>query len=117
MKKLLVFMVVGFGGAMLVKGGHVTISPSNQIMIAGFPVPLPESVQNSPVVSVIAAMVRLPSASLTTVADTRAEAAQPTRPPAPSVTSAATTYNPNTPNAGQANSLEQLSTVARTIRP
>src|SRR5258708_11551213 len=53
MKKMLFLMVVGFGGAMLVKGGHVTITPDNQVRVAGYNVPLPAAVQNSPVMGMI----------------------------------------------------------------
>ena len=53
MKKMLFLMVVGFGGAMLVKGGHVTITPENQLRVAGYNVPLPVAVQNSPVMGII----------------------------------------------------------------
>src|ERR1700675_4463249 len=53
MKKMLFLMVVGFGGAMLVKGGHVTITPENQLRVAGYNVPLPAAVQNSPVMGMI----------------------------------------------------------------
>ena len=58
MKKLLFLMVVGFGGTMLVKGGHVVITPNNQVLVAGYQVPLPDAVQSSPVMGAVASMLR-----------------------------------------------------------
>ena len=58
MKKLLFLMVVGFGGTMLVKGNYVTISPDNQVRVAGWAVPLPASVQSSPVLGMVSTMLQ-----------------------------------------------------------
>jgi hypothetical protein len=116
MKKLLFLTVIGFGGAMLVKGGHVVITPNNQVTVAGYQVPLPDSVQNSPVMGIVASMVRMQVAPQATAADQRVGPAPPARPALPNVTSAAATYNANAPSAGPANGSDQLSAVAKALR-
>ena len=90
MKKLLLVMLVGFGAAMLVKHGQVTLSPDNQLRVVGFAVPLPEAVQRSPILGLIAGM--LPTTS--TVA--AATPGTPGRPAMPIVTSASNTFDANT---------------------
>jgi hypothetical protein len=115
MKKLLFLMVVGFGGAMVVKGGYVTINPDNQIVVAGHQVPLPESVQNSPFLGVVMSMAHLPATPQPAAADARAGAVQPSRPALPSVTSVTATYNANAPRSGPANGSDQLSAAAKAI--
>jgi len=116
MKKLLFLMVIGFGGAMLVKGGHVVITPGNQVIVAGYQVPLPDSVQNSPAMGIAASMLRTHVAPQAAAADPRAGAVQPGRPALPNVTSAAATYNANAPGAGPASNSDQLTTMAKALR-
>jgi hypothetical protein len=100
MKKILFLMVVGFGGAMLVKGGHVVVTPDNQVRVAGYNVPLPPAVQNSPVFGMITTlfMGQLGPTAQTTGAPGRPGA--PGFPAMPNVTSTAGTYNANAPAAG-----------------
>ena len=116
MKKLLFLMVIGFGGAMLVKGGHVAITPNNQVVVAGYQVPLPESIQNSPVMGMVASALRAQIASQPAAADARTGLVQPARPGLPNVTSAAATYNANAPGGGPANASDQLSAVGKALR-
>ncbi len=92
MKKLLFIMVVGFGAAMLVKNGKVTVTPDNQIQVIGFAVPIPNAVQQSPIMGMVTSMLP-PSAP--------AGAGAQARPTMPVVTSAYGTFNANAP--GRAN--------------
>jgi hypothetical protein len=58
MKKILFLMVIGFGGSMLFKNGYVTISPDNQVKVAGWAVPLPAAVQSSPVMGMVTTLLQ-----------------------------------------------------------
>ncbi len=119
MKKMLFFMVVGFGGAMLVKGGHVVITPDNQVRVAGYTVPLPPAVQNSPVMGMVTTlfMGQLGGPVQATAA---AAPGRPGYPALPNVTSTVGTYNPNAPRAAAAGpaggASDQLSAVAKALR-
>ena len=119
MKKMLFFMVVGFGGAMLVKGGHVVITPDNQVRIAGYTVPLPAAVQNSPIMGMVNTMFmgQLGGPAQATAA---AAPGRPGFPAMPNVTSTAGTYNVNAPRAAAVSPVtgagDQLSSVAKALR-
>jgi hypothetical protein len=120
MKKLLFLMVVGFGGTMLLKNGYVTMSPDNQIRVAGWAVPIPASVQASPVMGMVSTLLQgnLGPAA-TTTAQARPGAQVP--PPMPTVTSTLSTYNGNAPNgnaprAGQTQGADQYNAVAKALR-
>jgi hypothetical protein len=121
MKKLLFLMVVGFGGTMLVKGGHVTITPDNQVRVAGYPLPLPDAVQNSPILGMIGGMMRLQAPVQAGVADPRYAVAQPARPPVPTISSVNGTYNANAPSApapgvGPAGIADTFNSVAKALK-
>lgn len=89
MKKLLFVLVVGFGAAMMVKHGQVAVTPDKQVMIAGFHVPLPEAVQNSPVFGMVTDT--LPQAS----SRAGVAPATPARPVLPIVSSANGSFDAN----------------------
>ena len=111
MKKLLFLMVVGFGGTMLVKGNYVTISPENQVRVAGWAVPLPASVQTSPIMGMVSTMLQGNLAPQPASA-----AARPGVPAMPNVTSAVSTYNANAPRGGQPQSSDQFNAVNKALR-
>jgi hypothetical protein len=112
MKKLLFLMVAGIGGTMLIRGGHITITPDNQIRVAGYTVPIPDSVQKSPVMGMVTTMMmgqlQIPAQST----------GAPQRPALPSVTSAAGTYNPNVrpSSAASAPGSDGLNAAAKALR-
>jgi len=116
MKKLLFVMVLGFGAAMFVKNGHVTITQDKQIRVAGYSVPLPDAVQNSPLMGFVTTM--LPEASPTAGGSPGA----PLRPMLPIVTSGTSTYNANASGSanmssrGQATGAEGLNAAAKALR-
>jgi hypothetical protein len=116
MKKLLFLMVVGFGGTMLLKGGHVTITPDNQVRVAGYTVPLPEAVQNSPVMGMITTVLmgQLQTAPQTAGATSRPGTPMP--PALPNVTSAVSTYNANAASARPTQGAEQFGAAAKALR-
>jgi hypothetical protein len=89
MKKLLFVMFVGFGVAMFVKSGNVTVTPDRQIQVAGYQVPLPGAVQNSLLLAMV--LDRLPEAPRPA-----GSPAAPVRPAMPIVSSAYGSFNPNT---------------------
>jgi hypothetical protein len=116
MKKLLFLLVVGFGGSMLIKGNYVTISPTdNQVRVAGWVVPLPASVQSSPVMAMVSTMLQgnlgPPAASAP-----QARPGAPVQPALPSVTSALGTYNTNAPRAAQTPGSDQFNATAKALR-
>lgn len=115
MKKLLFLMVVGFGGTMLLKGGYVTITPDNQVRVAGWAVPLPPSVQASPVMAMVGTLFQGNLGPQMTNAPT-ARPGAPVPPPLPTVTSAVSTYNANPPRASQAQGTDQFNAVAKALR-
>jgi hypothetical protein len=89
MKKLLFVLLVGFGAAMMVKNGQVTVTPDRQVMVAGYHVPLPEAVQNSPVFGMVTE--QLPQASSRAAGSPVA----PARPALPIVSSASGSFDAN----------------------
>ena len=115
MKKLLFVMVVGFGAAMLVKNGKVTVTPDNQIQVVGFAVPLPNAVQQSPIMGMVTSM--LPAS-----APVGAGAGVQPRPMMPVVTSAYGTFNANAsgranaPTGGMATGADGLGAAAKALR-
>jgi hypothetical protein len=115
MKKLLFVMVVGFGAAMLVKNGQVTITPDKQIQVAGYNVPLPDAVQNSPVLGMV--LGQLPAASRA-----GGSPAAPARPVLPIVNSATGSFNANaSPSAsaargGPTTGADGFSAAAKSLR-
>jgi hypothetical protein len=115
MKKLLFVMVVGFGAAMLVKNGQVTVSRDNQIVVAGFAVPIPDAVQQSPIMGILASM--LPHS-----ATASAGPGVPQRPIMPAVSSASGTFDANTsgranaPAGGMATGADGFSAAAKALR-
>jgi hypothetical protein len=115
MKKLLFMAVLGIGGTMFVKQ-EVSISPDSQVRVAGWTVPLPPSVQNSPVMGMVTMMARLQTTPPASPPDPRSGAAQHTRPAVPNVTSVAGTYNANAPSAGQSPGGDQFGAVAKALR-
>jgi hypothetical protein len=116
MKKLLFVIVVGFGAAMLVKNGKVTVTPDNQVQVIGFAVPLPNAVQQSPIMGMVTSM-------LPTSAPAGAGAGVPPRPMMPVVTSASGTFDANAPGranaqqpGGMATSAAGFSAAAKALR-
>jgi hypothetical protein len=114
MKKLLFLMVVGFGGTMLFKNGYVSITPDHQVRVAGWAVPLPPSVQASPVMGMVTTLLQgnLEPAAM----NGQARPGTPVQPPLPTVTSAVSTYNGNAPRAGQAQGADQYNSIAKALR-
>src|SRR5258708_10790783 len=116
MKKLLFVMVVGFGAAMLVKNGQVTITPDKQIQIVGYNVPLPDAVQNSRVLGMV--LGQLPEAS----SKPGGSPAAPVRPVLPIVNSANGSFNANTSGSasasrsGPATGADGFSAAAKALR-
>jgi hypothetical protein len=94
---LLFIMVVGFGGTMLVKGNHVTISPENEVRVAGWTVPLPASVKASPILGMVGTMLQGGNLA----AQPASAAVRPGPPALPNVTSTVSTYNANAPRPAQ----------------
>ncbi len=116
MKKLLFIMVVGFGGAMLIKGGHVTVTPDNQVRVVGYSVPLPAAVQNSPVFGIVVAGLIGQSSGNSQAAAAPSRPGAPKPPAVPAVTSTAGTDNANSPRAAQGAQSDQFNAAARAIR-
>jgi hypothetical protein len=116
MKKLLFVAAIGFGAAMLVKTGQVSVTQDKQIQVAGYNVPLPDAVQNSPLMGIV--LAQLPEAASRAGAS---PAAAP-RPLLPIVNSANGTFNANTPASasasysGPAAGADGLSTAAKALR-
>jgi hypothetical protein len=113
---MLFFIVVVLGGGAFLKN-NLTITPDNQVHIAGWAVPIPASVQSNPITAMVIMMVRMQSGPQLAPADPRyATAAQPGRPAVPTVTSANGSYNANAPSVGAGNPSDQLNAVARALR-
>jgi hypothetical protein len=116
MKKLLFVMVVGFGAAMFVKSGQVTVTADKQIQVAGYRVPLPEAVQNSPVLGMVIDQLPLSSSRA------GASPGAPARPLLPVVSSASGSFNPNTlggasaPRGGPATGADGFSAATKALR-
>jgi hypothetical protein len=109
MKKLLFLMVVGFGGTMLLKGNYVTITP-DQVRVAGLALPIPASIQASPIMGMVTTLFQGNLGPTTTSARPR-----PGMSALPNVTSAVGTYNANAPNTGQTQGGDQFNSVARAL--
>jgi len=116
MKKLLFLMVTGFGAIMFVKGGHITLTPERQLIVAGMNVPLPEVVQNSPIMTLVTTMMTGQLQGLPHPAAAAPKPGAPVPPALPSVTSSVNTYNPNAPAAGHANGADPLNAAATALR-
>jgi hypothetical protein len=121
MKKLLILMLAGLGGTMLIKNGHVTITPENNVRVVGYTVRLPDAVKNSPLMGLVMTglMNQAPPPPQTAVLASRPAAA--VRPMLPSVTSAANTYSANAPTAHAPNATptmaaDQFNAVAKVLR-
>ena len=99
MKKLLFMAALVIGGSFILRGGYVTVAPDHQVRVAGWTVPLPASVQSSPIMGAVALLINQ-AAPPANVGDQRS-AAQNIRPPVPNVTSATSTYSANAPANGQ----------------
>jgi hypothetical protein len=116
MKKLLFILVLGFGGAMLFKSGQVTATTDRHIQVAGYQVPLPEAVQNSPVYGMV--IEQLPQAASKVAASPGA----PVRPLMPIVSSANGSFNANTSGSasaargGPATGADGFSAAAKALR-
>jgi hypothetical protein len=92
MKKLLFLMVAGFGVAMLIEAGHVTILPDHA-HVAGYAVPLPADVQNSPVMGMVTTVLKGPPDAVPQ------QGGRPgARPVLPVVASTVSTYSANRPD-------------------
>jgi hypothetical protein len=115
MKKLLFMAALVIGGSMVLRGGYVKITPDNQVRVVGWAVPLPQSVQHSPIMPMIAMFVNSQATSQANAADQRSSA-QYVRPPVPNVTSVTTTYSANAPASGQAPGADQFGATTRAIR-
>jgi hypothetical protein len=89
MKKMLLILVLGFGGAMLFKSGQVTATSDKQIQVAGYRVPMPEAVQNSAVFGMV--IGQLPEAA----SKAAGSHGVPVRPAMPIVSSANGSFNAN----------------------
>jgi len=113
MKKLLFLMVVGFGATMAVKGHYVTVTQDNQVRVAGWTVPLPSSIQSSPIMGMLGMLVNMQASPQAGSTDTRYGAA---RPGLPNVTSGTSTYNANAPVTGPAQGSDALAAVAKALR-
>jgi hypothetical protein len=116
MKKLLFILVLGFGGAMLFKSGQVTATPDRHIQVAGYQVPLPEAVQNSPVYGMV--IEQLPQ----TASKVAASPGAPARPLMPIVSSANGSFDANTSGrasaarGGPATGADGFSAAAKALR-
>ena len=123
MKKILFMMVVIGGGAMLIKGCHVSVTPENQVRVMGWALPIPESIQSSPTMAIAATLLRAQLPAEANGADSRPVAANATamRPGVPNITSTNGTYNANAaaparPVGGIADGASQLNAVAKALR-
>ena len=121
MKKLFLMMLVGIGGTMLIKNGQVTMTPENDVRVAGYTVPLPDAVQNSPLMGLVMTGLTNQTPRQSQTAALAGRPAVPARPLLPSVTSANTTYNANAPaghapNTGPTVTADQFNAVAKALR-
>jgi hypothetical protein len=114
MKKLLFMAALVIGGSFVLRGGYLTVAPDHQVRVAGWTVPLPASVQSSPIMAAVALFIN--QAAPPANAGDQRSAAQYARPPVPSVASATTTYSANAPASGQAPGADQFGAATRAIR-
>jgi len=115
MKKLLFMAALVIGGSMVLKGGYVKVTPDNQVRVAGWTVPLPASVQSSPIMGAVAMMINAQAAPQANASDQRSAAAQYVRPSVPNVTSGTTTYSANAPANGQQGA-DQFGAATKALR-
>src|SRR5258708_4862706 len=116
MKKLLFIMVVGFGAALMVKNGQVTVSADKQIVIAGFPLPLPEAVQNSPVFGMVTGQLPQSSSKAGAAAGTQARPALPIVSSASGSSDANSSGGASASRAGPATGADGFSAAAKALR-
>src|SRR6185312_11058183 len=98
MKKMLFMAVLVIGGGAFMKN-NLHVSPDGQVRLAGWLVPIPPSVQNSPVMGMITMMAQMQAAphggpqgaAPQAAIDPRTGAPQAVRPAVPNVTSGTTT--------------------------
>jgi hypothetical protein len=115
MKKLLFMAVVGIGGFMFLKG-NVSVTPDNQVRVAGWAVPVPPDVQNSPLMAVVAMAIRLHTTPPPDARYGAAQPGQPALPPLPTVTSATATYGANVPSTGPVPGADLFGSTAKALR-
>jgi hypothetical protein len=115
MKKLLFMAAIVIGGSMVVRGGYVKVTPDNQVRVAGWTVPLPASVQSSPIMGMVALLINQ-AAPQANAGDQRSAAAQYVRPPLPNVTSATSAYSANAPGNGQMQGGDQFGAASKALR-
>ena len=113
MKKLLVVILVLFGGAMFVKN-YVSITRDNQIQVASWTFPIPAAIQNSPVMGYVNTMV-LGRLGTSPVASANARPGVPAPPPLPIVTSGTSTFDANRSSAGSPQGAPQFDSTARAL--
>jgi hypothetical protein len=121
MKKLLVMMLAGIGGTMLIKNGHVTITPENNVRVVGYTVRLPDAVKNSPLMGLVMTGLMNQAGPQPLTGALAGRSAAAVRPMLPSVTSTANTYSANAPsghapNAAPTMALDQFNAVAKVLR-
>ena len=114
MKKLLFFAVLGFG--IIALKDKVSVTPDNQVRVAGWTVPMPASVQNSPVMGMVSMMIRMQTAPQANAGGTRHGAGQPGWPAVPNVTSATNTLNGNASSTAPLQAADQFSAVSKALR-
>jgi hypothetical protein len=134
MKKLLVLLLVGFGVSVIIKGNHLTVTPDGQVHLAGWAVPLPESVRSSPVMGMVSMLTQgnlqvpmgvappAPVGAPTQMAGTPVRPAVAAPPPMPVINSVNGTFNANAPvgnaaGAAPARGNDQFNAAARAFRP
>jgi hypothetical protein len=115
MKKLLFMAALVIGGSYVLRGGYVKVAPDNQVRVAGWTVPLPASVQSSPIMGMVAMLINQ-AAPPANAGDQRPAAAQYVRPPVPNVTSATNTYSANAPGNGQVQGGDQFGAATKALR-
>jgi hypothetical protein len=109
MLKLLFIAVVLLGCAVVLKG-NVSFTADNQVQVASWTIPIPQAVQNSPVLGLVKAVLTVHSEQAA------ASAGPPPPPPLPTVTTVNGTYGGTRPASGPAQPAAQFDTVAKAIR-
>jgi hypothetical protein len=112
MKKMLIMALIVIGGGAYLRN-NLVITPKGQVTIAGWSVPIPASVQSSPLYSMFTMVASMQSGPSPAAADSVHGAA---RPALPGVSSAVGTYNPNPQPAASGGTPDQFSAVSRTLR-
>jgi hypothetical protein len=111
MKKLLVLMVVLFGGAMFLKG-NVSVTQDNQVHVRSWTFPIPAAVRNSPAMGLISLMIQGLGANQQAVLPARTGTGAP---PLPIVNTANGSYDGNRPAAASANGADQFNAAAKAL--